>query len=107
MFVRSRVRAVAFPLAFYLTTGAACGYLVWTASNGQRGLKTQVEYDREVESLNGRLKAVQADRASWERKVRSMRSEAVEKDLLDEEARKLLGRAGKNEVVMFIDKPAR
>ena len=107
MFVKSRVRAVVFPLAFYLALGSACGYLVWAASHGARGLKAKAEYDQEMSTLQTRLAALDFERASWERKVRSMRSEAVEKDLLDEEARKVLGRAGKNEVVMFIDKPAR
>ena len=42
-----------------------------------------------------------AERQSWDHRVALMRSEAVDRDLLDEEARAMLGRVGKNDLVVF------
>lgn len=101
MVVRTRVRAILFPIAFYVVLGVASGYLVWGAWNGERGLKTKTEYAAQMQQLTGELKALQSERQSWERRIASMRSEAVDRDLLDEEARAVLDRVGKNDLVVF------
>jgi cell division protein FtsB len=101
MVVRTRARAILFPIAFYIVLGVASGYLVWGALNGQRGLKTKAEYSAEMQNLTAELKGLQAERQSWERRVALMRSDAVDRDLLDEEARAVLDRVGKNDLVVF------
>ena len=101
MTVKSRARAILFPIAFYLVLGVASGCLVWGASTGERGLKAKAEYDAEASRLQAELAQLQAERGRWRRRVDSMRSEAVDRDLLDEEARAVLDRVGKDEVVIF------
>jgi len=101
MAVRTRARAFLLPIAFYLVLGVASGYLVWGASTGERGLEAKAGYDAEVAQLRAELTQAQAERARWRRRVDSMRSEAVDRDLLDEEARAVLDRVGKDEVVIF------
>ena len=101
MVVRTRVRAILFPIAFYVVLGVASGYLVWGAWNGERGLKTKVEYATQMRDLTAELKGLQAEREAWERRVALMRSDAVDRDLLDEEARAVLDRVGKNDLVVF------
>ena len=101
MVVRTRVRAILFPIAFYVVLGVASGYLVWGAWNGERGLKTKVEYAAQMQQLTAELKGLQTERQSWERRVAAMRSDAVDRDLLDEEARAVLDRVGKNDLVVF------
>ena len=101
MVVKTRARAILFPIAFYLVLGVASGYLVWGASKGERGLKAKAEYDAEATQLQVELRQAQDDRDRWRRRVDSMRSEAVDRDLLDEEARAVLDRVGKDDVVIF------
>jgi cell division protein FtsB len=101
MVVKTRARAILFPIAFYLVLGVASGYLVWGASNGERGLKAKAGYDAEAARLQLELKHAQDERERWRRRVDSMRSEAIDRDLLDEEARALLDRVGKDDVVIF------
>jgi len=101
MAVKSRARAIVIPIAFYLVLGVASGCLVWGASTGERGLKAKAGYDAEAAQLQTELAQLQAERARWRRRVDSMRSEAVDRDLLDEEARAVLDRVGKDEVVIF------
>jgi cell division protein FtsB len=95
------MRAILLPLAFYAILGGASGYLVRDAWHGQRGLKTKAEYAGQMQALGEQLKALQSERQSWERRVALMRPEAVDRDLLDEEARMLLDRVGKNDLVVF------
>jgi cell division protein FtsB len=104
MVVRTRIRAILFPLVFYCVLGVASGYLVWDAWNGQRGLKTKAEYAGQMKSLTTELQALRAERQGWERRVALMRSDAVDRDLLDEEARAVLDRVGRNDLVVFTDR---
>jgi len=99
--MKTRTRAILFPIAFYLVLGVASGYLVWGASKGERGLTAKAGYDVEAVRLQSELAGLQSERARWRRRVESMRSEAVDRDLLDEEARATLDRVGKDDVVIF------
>ena len=101
MAVKTRARAILVPVLFYLVLGSASAWLVWGASQGERGLKAKAQYDAEYTQLQGQLAELRADHARWRRRVESMRSEAVDRDLLDEEARKMLDRVGKDDVVIF------
>jgi cell division protein FtsB len=51
--------------------------------------------------LQDELAGLRRERARWERRVDAMRSESVDRDLLDEEARAVLDRVGKDDVVIF------
>lgn len=101
MAVKTRARAILFPIAFYLVLGVASAWLVWGASTGERGLKAKAQYDAEAAQLQFDLKQLQDERGRWRRRVDSMRSEAIDRDLLDEEARAVLDRVGKDDVVIF------
>ena len=101
MVVKTRVRAILFPIAFYLVLGVASGYLVWGASKGERGLKAKAGYDAEAAQMQVELRRLQDEHSRWQRRVDSLRSETVDRDLLDEEARAVLDRVGKDDVVIF------
>src|ERR1700675_1413985 len=101
MVVRTRLRSIVLPIVLYLVLGVASGYLVWGASNGERGLKAKVAHDAQMAQLQDELAGLRRERARWERRVDAMRSESVDRDLLDEEARAVLDRVGKDDVVIF------
>jgi cell division protein FtsB len=101
MIVRSRARAVIVPIVFYLVLGVASGYLVWGASNGERGLKAAAQYDADAAQLQVQLASLQDERKRWEHRVAGLSPESVDRDLLDEEAHLLLDRVYKDEVVIF------
>ena len=102
MAVKTRARAILIPIVFYLVLGSASAWLVWGASQGERGLKAKAQYDAEAAQLRLQLTQLQSDHERWRRRVESMRSEAVDRDLLDEEARKMLDRVGRDDVVIFV-----
>jgi cell division protein FtsB len=102
MAVKTRARAILIPIVFYLVLGSASAWLVWGASQGDRGLKAKAQYDAQAAQLRVELGELKADEERWRRRVDSMRSEAVDRDLLDEEARKMLDRVGKDDVAIFV-----
>ena len=101
MIVRSRARAVIVPIVFYLVLGVASGYLVWGASNGDRGLKAAARDGAEAITLQAELASLQDERKRWELRVAALGPQSVDRDLLDEEAHALLDRVYKDEVVVF------
>jgi cell division protein FtsB len=102
MAVKTRARAILIPIVFYLVLGSASAWLVWGASQGERGLNAKAQYEAETAQLRVQLSQLQIDHERWRRRVESMRSEAVDRDLLDEEARAKLDRVGKDDVVIFV-----
>jgi cell division protein FtsB len=105
MVIRRRIRAVFFPLLLYCVSGSIGGYFVWHALNGERGLKTKDEYEHKIAVLEEDLSHLQAERTQWERKIELLRGQTIDRDLLDEEARRLLGEAQKNDMVIFVASP--
>jgi len=105
MVVRKRFRAILIPLFFYLVAGGASFYLVWGASKGDRGLVAKANYETETAELQQELAALTQERARWQHRVDSMRSESVDRDLLDEEAHTRLDHVYKDEVVVFTGRP--
>jgi cell division protein FtsB len=102
MVVRKRWRAVIFPLVLYAVSGGVTSYFVWHAVNGQRGLKTKEEYQARAQSMNAELAALRVERARWRHRVEMMQADSVDRDLLDEEARQMLGRANKNDLIVLL-----
>jgi cell division protein FtsB len=105
MVIRRRIRAVIFPLLLYCVSGAIGGYFVWHALNGERGLKTKDEYEHKIAILQEDLARIRAERIQWERKIDLLRGQTIDRDLLDEEARRLLGEAQKTDMVIFVASP--
>lgn len=107
MVIRKRVRAVLYPLTLYVGCGAASAAFIWTAVHGERGLNTKTEYKRQIAELRGQLAVLSADRAAWEHRISLMRSEAIDADMLHEQARATLDYVDPRDLVIFLKPPAR
>jgi len=103
MVVKTRVRAILLPIAFYLVSGAASGFFVWQASIGDRGLHAKAHYQAQMAALSAQLTSLQEEHKALQHKVELMRDKAIDRDLLDEEARAKLDRVDKNDLVVFTD----
>ena len=101
MVVRTRLGAIVTPILFYALAGVASAYFIDTAVNGERGLKTKEEYRRGVASVTADLDALKADRAQWEHRISLLRSEAIDQDLLAEQARAKLDYVDPRDLVVF------
>jgi cell division protein FtsB len=104
MVKRRRLRAFLIPLVLYCVSGAVSSYFVWHAVNGNRGLKTKEEHRLQISALQSERDALVSGRTALERRIAMLRAESVERDILEEEARVLLGRVHRNDVVVFLPK---
>ncbi len=104
MLSRIKYRSIITPLLIYMVCGATMSYFVWAAVNGDRGLKAKRAYKVEITALMSELDSLKAEHASLEARNLQLRSGALDKDLLEEEARSVLGRVHKNDLVVFLSK---
>lgn len=104
MVVRTRIRAVVIPLVLYAVCGSAAAYFVWHAQNGPRGLTAKVEFKRQTVELRRELDQVKAERETWRHRVSLLQTNAIERDLLEEQARDLLNRVDRRDLVIFLDR---
>lgn len=102
MVVHKRLRAIFYHLVLYCASSAICGYFVWHAVNGERGLKTKDEYEHKIASLRDELQGLKAEHASWDHRIALLTGREIDRDILDEETRALLGRVHRNDLVIFL-----
>ncbi len=102
MVVRTRLRSFLLPLVLYCVSGGIVGYFLWHASNGDRGLKVNDEYEKSIALLQAQLTATRADRAQWQHRIALMQGDALDRDLVEEQARVTLDRVGKDDLVVFL-----
>lgn len=101
MLLFARLRNILIPLAFHCVAGAASAYFVWHAANGQRGLKTGLEYEKQIADLQGELDRLTGERGRWGRRIALVKGDAIDRDVLEEEARRMLGRSNKYDVLVL------
>ncbi|RVU17741.1 FtsB family cell division protein [Methylobacterium oryzihabitans] len=101
MVVRKRARAILLPLGLYAVSALAAVYFVREAQTGSRGLEAKRALKIQAYGLQQDLNAAREDRTEWERRVALLRSDQIDRDLLEERARLVLGRVHPNDVVIF------
>ena len=79
-------------------------YFLYHTVEGDRGWFAQVRLQNEVDAAQARLTTLQAEREALDRRVRLMRPESLDPDLLEEEARKTLNYSKPNELVILTPK---
>ena len=79
-------------------------YLGFHAVSGERGVFALFKETRKLEKLQTELTEIKTKHEALERKVRLLSDNSLDLDLLDEQARRVMGMAGKDEIVYFADK---
>ena len=105
MVVRARARAFLIPLAFYCASGLSIAYFLHHANIGQRGLEAKRDLSTQISAATAQLESLRADREDWERRISLVRSEQLDRDLLEEQARLMLGRVHRNDLVIIMRNP--
>lgn len=82
---------IAFALALYFT---------FAAVQGEYGLFQRAQIEAEARALRADLEAVQAEVARMENLTRRLSDDYLDLDLLDEQAREVLGMARADELVI-------
>lgn len=76
-------------------------YIGYHALHGERGLYALVREKRELASLNTELKTTKAAREKMELRVSHMRNSSLDRDLLDEQMRRMMGVMKDGEMVVL------
>jgi cell division protein FtsB len=101
MVVRRRARAILLPLLLYSVSAGIVGYFVHHAHNGSHGLQAKRELKIKAYEINREVEALKTERGEWERRIALLRSDQIDRDLLEERARSLLGRVHANDLVII------
>lgn len=101
MVVRRRLRSILLPLALYSVSGAVVGYFLHNANIGSRGLAAKQALKIQIYETTREWEAAKAEHGEWDRRVALLKADHVDRDLLEERARILLGRVHKNDLVVI------
>ena len=101
MVVRKRARKILIPLALYGVSALMVGYFVHHAHSGTRGLDAKRQLKIQAQDISAELDALRSERAEWERRIALLRSDQIDRDLLEERTRSLLGRVHRNDLVII------
>jgi cell division protein FtsB len=102
MIVRTRIRSLIFNLSLWLIAAGAVAYFGYHSVHGERGLRAHRSFETEIANLNGKLQELVAEREALELRVGQFEPSAVDRDLLDEEARRSLGWMAPNDRILII-----
>ena len=91
-----KLRAAMLPCLFL----ACCGYFVWHAVHGERGLLAKEARLQQIADATAERDRVHRELAAMERRVQGLRGERLDPDQLDERARQLLNMVGRGEIVI-------
>jgi cell division protein FtsB len=105
MVKRPRLRSFFTALGLYVLAALLIGYFGVNAYTGDHGLRAREELDRQIGSLTSQIAEATAEREFWERRVKLLKSDSVDPDMLDERARSLLDYADPRELVLIRKKP--
>lgn len=78
-------------------------YFSYHVVSGERGLLALIQLSQKIEQARLELDIVHAQRLKYERNVKLLRDDSLDLDLLDEQARRLLGYAEKDEKVYNLE----
>ena len=75
-------------------------YFLYHSISGDRGLLAMVRLDQELDKAQDELDMLHSDRLKQEHRVRLLRPESLDLDLLDQQARRLIGYMAPGEVAL-------
>ena len=94
----SKVNSCFGPLITLVMLFVFC-YFAYHSISGSRGLLALIDLNKQVNEAKSELDVVSSDRLKLENKVKLLWEEALDLDMLDEQARRLLGYVAEDETV--------
>ncbi len=79
------------------------GYFAYHAVEGERGLRAYFALKHRTAIAAAALDTLRTERGTLEQRVRLLRPDSLDLDMLEERAREVLGLIGEDEVVILLD----
>lgn len=89
------------PLALYAASAGLVGYFIHHAHSGDRGTEAKQMLKALVREKEAELNTVHSELKEWERRVSLLKADQIDRDLLEERARTMLGMVHRNDVVIM------
>lgn len=94
--IKRRVKAAVPPLLFL----ALAGYFLWSATQGEHGLKAYAARLNDLTLAQDDLSRAKTELSVWERRVAGLRNNHLDPDALDERARSMLNLSDSGDVIV-------
>lgn len=88
------------PMLFYAIMGTFGSYVAFAAVQGEYGMFHRIQIDAEVAQLRAERDRLAADLAEIENRTRRLSDDFLDLDLLDQQARDVLGLVRADEIVL-------
>jgi cell division protein FtsB len=105
MVTRPRLRSFFTGLGLYLLAAALISYFGLNAYKGDHGLRAREQMDKQIAGLTRDLAQAAAERDMLQRRIRLLKADSVDPDMLDERARALLDYVGSRDLILIQKKP--
>ncbi|WP_032112107.1 FtsB family cell division protein [Candidatus Paracaedibacter symbiosus] len=76
------------------------GYFVYHIIQGERGLLSWMRLKQKIQTLEQKLTSVQEEQSQLEQRVYLLRPDSLDRDMLEEQARKILNYANTDELII-------
>jgi cell division protein FtsB len=94
--LKRRLKAAVPPLLFMALTA----YFLWSAMQGDHGLREYARRQQDLEAAQAELARVQAEQALWDRRVAALGRTHLDEDALDERSRAMLNLSAPTDIVV-------
>ncbi|MHC5306873.1 FtsB family cell division protein [Bartonella sp. LJL80] len=101
MWTKQKRRSIKGRFVLPLMTIGVLGYFGYHIYHGEYGLYSRVKVEQHIDSLNAELTKLETERLGIEKKVALLKDGHIERDMLDEYARKNLNLSKPNELVIL------
>jgi cell division protein FtsB len=101
MVARTRLGRIFQGLALHVVAALVIAYFAFQGYHGNYGLLAQRQFEQEVADLTLERDTLRTERAHWEQRVSLLRADKLDPDLIDELARRDLGFAKLNDLVLL------
>jgi len=101
MVTRPRLRSFFTGLGLYLLAAALISYFGLNAYKGDHGLRAREQMDKQIVALSGELAQATVERDMLERRIRLLKSDSIDPDMLEERARDLLDFADPHDLILM------
>jgi cell division protein FtsB len=105
MVSRRKLRSFLSTLGLYVGCALVIGYFFVNAFTGNHGLRAQQDLDQQFAQLSDELDRLKAERIAWQQKVKLLKSESIDPDMLDERARAVLDYLDPQDVTLMLKRP--
>jgi len=104
MWTKQKRKSIRGRFVLPILTAAFLSYFGFHAYHGEFGLYSRLQLEQQKTLLTEQLERVTDDRAALEKRVTLLRDGSIEKDMLDEQARRALNLSHADEMTIIISK---